>query len=269
MFKMTKRVISAIVMILVFIPFLILGGTYFTVLVSVLGMMGLYELMHIRKEKSEFPLFMRIIAYLMVVFLIVSNSDAVVFQYNLDYRIVSFLIFIFLAPLVFINDSKKYNFSDALFLVGSVVFVGLSFNLLVITRNFNIMYIIYLLLITTITDTFALFTGMLIGKHKLAPEISPNKTIEGAIGGSIMGTVVATAFYVTVINYNISIVVVALITALLTVVGQVGDLAFSAIKRYYGKKDFSNLIPGHGGVLDRFDSLIFVVLAFILALGII
>ena len=119
------------------------------------------------------------------------------------------------------------------------------------------------------TDSFALFTGMLIGKHKLAPEISPKKTIEGAIGGSLMGTIIATAFYVTVINSNVPLVFVILITLALTAVGQVGDLAFSAIKRYYGQKDFSDLIPGHGGILDRFDSLVFVVLAFILVLGII
>lgn len=266
---MTKRIISAVILILVLVPFLVIGGVPFTVLVSVLGVCGLYELLHIRAAKKKFPLVMRIIAYFMVVFFIVSNSKSIDFQYNLDYRIVSLLVFIFLAPMVFINDNKKYNLNDALFLVGSVVFIGLSFNLLVITRNFNVSYIIYLLLITTITDTFALFTGMLIGKHKLAPEISPKKTIEGAIGGSIMGTIVATLFYNTVISSATPIVFVILITAMLSAIGQIGDLAFSAIKRYYGQKDFSDLIPGHGGILDRFDSLVFVVLAFILVLGII
>ena len=119
------------------------------------------------------------------------------------------------------------------------------------------------------TDTFALFTGMFIGKHKLAPEISPKNTIEGAVGGSIMGTLIATAFYTTVISSSVPLVFLILITLALTAVGQIGDLAFSSIKRYYGKKDFSDLIPGHGGILDRLDSLVFVVLAFILVLGII
>ena len=122
---------------------------------------------------------------------------------------------------------------------------------------------------TTITDSFALFTGMLIGKHKLAPEISPKKTIEGAVGGSVMGTIVASAFYVTVISSSVPLPLVLIITMVLSAVGQMGDLAFSAIKRYYGQKDFSDLIPGHGGILDRFDSLVFVVLAFVLVLGII
>ncbi len=266
---MTKRVLSAAVMILVFVPLLVLGGNYFTVLMSILGVMGLYELLKVRGSEKKFPVGLRILAYAIVVLLIVVNSKTIDFQYTLDYRYMSLIIFMFLAPIVFINDNSRYNLSDALFLVGSVVFIGLSFNLLVITRNFNIMYIIYLLLITTITDTFALFTGMLVGKHKLAPDISPKKTIEGSVGGSLMGTFVATAFYMTVINAEASLLLVVAVTLLFTIVGQVGDLVFSAIKRYYGQKDFSDLIPGHGGILDRFDSLIFVVLAFVLVLGLI
>ena len=181
---MTKRVVSAIVMVLIFVPFLIMGGIPFTILMAVLGVLGLYELLKIRGDvKKKFPIVMRLLAYIMVIFLIVNNANSIDLQYDLDYRLVSLIIFLFLAPMVFINNSKKYNLNDALFLVGSVVFIGLSFNLLTVIRNFNIAYIIYLFLITTMTDTFALFTGMLIGKHKLAPEISPKKTIEGAVGG--------------------------------------------------------------------------------------
>lgn len=266
---MGKRVASAIVIALIVIPFLLMGGMYFTGFMTVLGVLGLYELLHIRSNKKQIPVVMRIIAYVLVAILIMSNAKTVDFQYSLDYRLLSAILFAFLAPMVFINDSKKYNLNDALFLIGSVLFIGISFNLLVLTRNFDIMYIIYLFIITVITDTFALFTGMLIGKHKLAPEISPKKTIEGAVGGTLMATIIATLFYITVIDKAIPLVFVILITALLSGVGQLGDLAFSAIKRYYGQKDFSNLIPGHGGILDRFDSLVFVVLVFILVLGII
>ena len=266
---MAKRSFSAIVMVLIFVPFLIVGGTWFTGFMSILGVIGMYELLHIRAVKKKIPAVMRIFAYIMVGIIIVSNSKAIDFQYDLDYRLVSTIIFLFLAPMVFMNDSKKYNLNDALFLIGSTVFVGLSFNLLVMARNYNISYIIYLLLITTMTDSFALFSGMLIGKHKLAPEISPKKTIEGAVGGSIMGTIIATVFYMTVINQTAPLAIVVLVTFLLTAVGQVGDLAFSAIKRYYGQKDFSNLIPGHGGILDRFDSIVFVTMAFVILFGII
>ena len=206
----------------------------------------------------------RILFYWCRIIFSLSHFDSIDFIYTMDYRVVAFIIFAFLSPMVFIHDYKKYNLNDALFLIGSVLFIGLSFNLFIICRNYDIMYIIYLLLITTITDTFALFTGMLIGKHKLCPSVSPKKTIEGLLGGTIFGVFVATAFYVTAINPSISLAFVIVVTTILSLVGQLGDLVFSSIKRYYDKKDFSNLIPEHGGILDRFDSLIFVVLAFII-----
>ncbi|MBE6157893.1 MAG: phosphatidate cytidylyltransferase [Firmicutes bacterium] len=266
---MKTRILSAIVMIAVFIPLLVIGGKPFAIFMTLLALVGLYEILHIRESRKEFPLMMKIFAYLMVVFFSMTNFKSIEFLYNVDYRVMAFIIFAFLAPMVFINDTKKYNLNDSLFLIGSVLFIGMSFNLLIITRNYDLSYILYLLLITTITDTFALFTGMLVGKHKLCPEISPKKTVEGLLGGTFMGVIVATAFYLTVINSHVSLVLLILVTAALSLVGQLGDLVFSIIKRYYGKKDFSNLIPGHGGILDRFDSIIFVALAFILFLGII
>lgn len=266
---MKIRVISAILMVAIFIPLLLIGGKLFAFLMALLSILGLYELIHVRESERKFPLVVKIFAYLLVTFFVISNFDSLEFVYSIDYKVMSFIIFAFLVPMIFIKDKKRYDLNDALFLLGSVLFVGLAFNLLLVIRNFDINYVIYLLLITTMTDTFALFTGKLIGKRKLAPTISPNKTIEGSIGGSLMGTFVATAFYMTVINPLNSLVFVILITCLLSCVGQLGDLAFSFIKREYGKKDFSNLIPGHGGILDRLDSLMFVVLAFILVLGII
>lgn len=261
---MKKRVLSAIIMVAIFVPILLIGGKVFAIFMTILALMGLYELIHIRESKKEFPFLIKLFAYIMVAFFSLSNLDSIEFSYTMDYRVMAFMIFAFLTPMVFIHDFKKYNLNDALFLIGSVLFIGLSFNLLIICRNYDIMYIIYLLLITTITDTFALFTGMLVGKHKLCPSVSPKKTIEGAIGGTVAGTFVATAFYTTVIDSSMSLAFVVIITIILSLLGQLGDLVFSSIKRYYDKKDFSNLIPEHGGILDRFDSLIFVVLAFII-----
>ena len=265
---MTKRVLSAVILILVFVPLLFVGGLPFNIFMSILGLLALYELIHIKESKKRLPMLVKIFAYLMVLFFTFNSTNVIDFQYCLDYRIMSVMIFAFLSPLVFINNREKYSINDALYLISAVLFIGLSFNLIVVTRNYDLKYIIYLLLITTITDTFALFTGLLVGNHKLTT-ISPKKTYEGMIGGTIMGTFVPVAFYMTVINPNMSIVFITLITIVLSLVGQLGDLVFSAIKRYYDKKDFSDLIPGHGGVLDRFDSIIFVVLAFIIVLGMI
>ena len=261
---MKKRILSAIVMILIFVPLLLLGGKIFALFMTFLAVLGLYELIHIRESKKDFPFLIKVFAYVMVVFFALSHFDSIEFIYTMDYRVVAFMIFIFLSPMVFIHDYKKYNLNDALFLIGSVLFIGLSFNLVIICRNYDIMYIIYLLLITTITDTFALFSGILVGKHKLCPKVSPKKTIEGLVGGTVFGTFVASCFYVTAINPTISLPFIVIVSAILSLVGELGDLVFSSIKRYYDKKDFSNLIPEHGGILDRFDSLIFVVLAFII-----
>lgn len=110
------------------------------------------------------------------------------------------------------------------------------------------------------SDAFALFAGMAFGRHKLAPELSPKKTVEGAAGG-LVGAVVCCLLYGLVMErffaLRVSYLSFAVYGALGSVVSQLGDLSFSYIKRQYGLKDFGNIFPGHGGVLDRFDSVIF------------
>lgn len=266
---MKTRVISAIIMIAVFVPLLIIGDLPFAILMAALAVCGLYELIKVRETKKKFPFILKLFAYIVVVILCLYDIGQIEFKIAFDYRVMSALIFLFLSPVVFINNTDKYNIEDALYLVGITLFIGLSFNLIVITRNFDIMYIIYLFLITTITDTFGLITGSLVGKNKLCEAISPKKTIEGLVGGTLMGTFVAATFYFTVISSNISLVLLIFVTLFLSLIAQLGDLVFSSIKRYFGVKDFSNVIPGHGGILDRFDSLVFATLAFIILFGII
>jgi len=265
---MKSRFLGAFLVVALFVPFLIIGELPFTVFISALAAMGLYELLSVHEVKKKFPILLKICAYILTVYFCMYNTESIDFHNYYDYRVMAVIIFLFLSPLVFLNDNKKYNLEDALFLVGSVLFIGFSFNLIIISRNYDITYLIYLILITTITDTFAFFTGVLVGEHKLCPKISPGKTIEGLIGGTLMGTFAATMFYTTVISSSKSLVLVIMLTFLLCLVGQLGDLVFSSIKRYYEVKDFSKIIPGHGGVLDRFDSLVFVSLAFTILMGI-
>lgn len=121
-------------------------------------------------------------------------------------------------------------------------------------------YILLPFVVAWLSDAFALFAGMAFGKHKLAPQLSPKKTVEGAVGG-FAGAVVCTVVYGAVLQFGFQVPVnylyLAVYGALGSAASQLGDLAFSYIKREYGLKDFGNILPGHGGILDRFDSVIF------------
>ncbi|MGN0474628.1 MAG: phosphatidate cytidylyltransferase, partial [Acutalibacteraceae bacterium] len=141
----------------------------------------------------------------------------------------------------------------------------------------GIALVIYCLILSWVADGGAYFVGRAFGRHKLAPVISPKKTIEGAVGGFVIAMIISLAsayIYADVLNYaeaELNMVNVAIISAICILMSMFGDLSFSAIKRQYNVKDFGNLLPGHGGVLDRFDSVLFVcptfyLLSFILPL---
>ena len=120
-----------------------------------------------------------------------------------------------------------------------------------------------------ITDIFAYFTGKFLGKHKLIPEVSPKKTVEGSIGGIVFCSLffVLYGFILTklVSISSISYIVLAIVGIIISIVAQIGDLTMSQIKRKFGVKDYGKIFPGHGGMLDRFDSIIAVALVLIIA----
>ena len=258
---MKTRVISAVIALLITIPLILLGGIYFNALALVLGLIGMWELL----RYTKMPEYMKYLGYIMyvVMFLFGYFNAGRVVLVNTCYLIIA--LFVCFIPLIFYHDDKVYNVNDVFYLFSSILFISFVFSLFVFVRSRSLEIVFYLLLITTMTDTFAYLIGRKFGKHKLIPSVSPNKTIEGFVGGLVFGALIATLFYVFTIG-KINIFVLILMTMILSVAGQLGDLVFSSIKRHFKVKDFSNIMPGHGGILDRLDSIIFVLLLYTLIL---
>lgn len=161
------------------------------------------------------------------------------------YVSINFLVFVFNKK----TDIKK---------VSEIIFIGtyavfFMYHMMLMNSS---PYVWLVYIIAFGSDTFAYFTGKLLGKHKLYPEVSPNKTIEGAIGGIIGSTILSLIFfnYLSINKY----IYIIIFSVSASVFSMAGDLTASKIKREYGIKDFGYLLPGHGGILDRFDSVLFV-----------
>ena len=261
---MLKRVLSAIVMLGIFIPALIMGGSIFYIVVFIAAILALNELLSIISSKKQLPALMKFLGFIALPFLVLNNYDSSLLEFTISYNVFALMLLTFFLPIILYRNNE-YNFKDALLLLSSVVLIGIAFNLFIAIRNFGdtYYYLLFIFIITSITDIYAHITGSLIGKTKLS-HVSPNKTIEGAVMGSLFGTIFACIFYYIFIQDSINVYLLGAIVLFMSIIGQIGDLIFSSIKRYYGRKDFSSLIPGHGGILDRLDSVIFVSFIFVL-----
>ena len=159
------------------------------------------------------------------------------------------------------DKQKILEFSDISAAFLAVTYVTVSFTSMSLTRYMsNGVYIFAIVFVAAwMCDIFAYFTGRFFGKHKLAPHLSPKKTVEGSIGGilfAILGCMLYGLIIEKTVGINANYVVLAAIGLLLSIVSQIGDLWASLIKREYGVKDYSQMMPGHGGIMDRFDSII-------------
>ena len=263
---MKKRIMSAAIMLAICIPLLIIGGLPFKIGVGLLSILAYKEIIELKGMKN-YPKGVVVIGLLVMLLLVFSNNDILYSTLGLDYKYLMFTFLVLFLPTIFYYSSKKYTCKDAFELAGFVIFLGVVFNLATNILIYEKAYFFMLLLVTILTDTFAYFTGMAIGKHK-ATKISPKKSWEGYIGGAIMGTIITSIYYMTFIAAA-PLSKVLFVLLVLSIVCELGDLFYSAIKRERDIKDFSNLIPGHGGVLDRVDSLTFVIAAYVLLHGII
>lgn len=253
---MKQRIITAIIGLAFLVPLVLLGGLPFILAVYIMATIGLFELLRMR----EIRLFSveGILTWIALVILLmpVTWNDAV--YSKLGYTKIEMSFAIILILLIYtVIVKNRYTFDHAAFSVLAALYVGIGFYYLIETRLAGIEYVIYALMVIWTTDSGAYFVGRKIGKRKLWPEISPNKTVEGFIGGILSAVVFACIFQYFYALSSTYIILIG-VTVVASIVGQLGDLVESALKRHFAVKDSGKLLPGHGGILDRFDSLLFV-----------
>lgn len=259
---MKQRTISAVILLIVMIGSILINSKLFGLLMLLFAILGFREFFDIRYGDKKLHL-IKLLGVVCVILLSLSNTF---YRMNMGTQVFIPMLALSL-PIVFYNDSTVYNITDALYVLGIVYFLGFAFGNIIYMADSDVVRCIFIFLIAFITDTYAYIGGVLIGRHKLT-SISPKKTVEGSVVGTVMGTLIGSVYYFNLVS-GVTLFETVMLCLFLTLLSEVGDLFFSSIKRYFDKKDYSNLIPGHGGVLDRFDSVIYVSLGLSLILSII
>lgn len=277
---MKQRIITGIILFFFVVPFVIFGTYSFAIFILLLLGLGMYEFLHIKAQANETktPIYVYIIAFVLGYLII---YDLPFFEKHFDFQtgLLSYYhinyIYIISAIAIYglVLIDKRNKIKDSIYYLASTLYLSLALKGMLFLRsqgeniNDGSILIGYIILVTCLTDIFAYFGGMtcykLLGEskvHKLSPKISPKKTIEGSIIGTIVATSLGFLFAILVFKHT-SLKVYPwyfylILSFALAICGQIGDLLLSYNKRRYQIKDYSNILPGHGGVLDRIDSLL-------------
>ena len=265
MLILRTRVITAVVGLAIFIPLILIGHLPLALAAIVLGIIAMSEILIMKK--MFLTSFAAIMSYIGVAIITMPQNWLSWLPSHFN-RLTTFYVIVILILLHTVIHKGRFSFDDAGVLVLGMLYIGMGFNAFVQARAVNFATLLYGMLIVWLTDSGAYIFGRQFGKHKLAPKVSPHKTIEGSVLGTVFATIVLSIYLVFFhVGYdNYALMVVA--TFVLSIFGQFGDLIESALKRYYGVKDSGKILPGHGGILDRFDSMLMVMPALYL-LGII
>lgn len=252
MFK--TRLISGIVLVLAALVLIITGGDVLLVSTLIISYIGMYELYRIFQVEKELP---GILGYL----------AATGYYVNLRFQVIPDMMMLILGLLlllmfVYVFTYPKYKTEQIMAAFFGVFYVAVMLSFIYQIRMTETgAYTVWLVFLCSWgCDTCAYCVGVLFGKHKMSPKLSPKKSVEGAIGG-VVGAALLTVIYGMIfkdaMEMNLThIWILAAISAVGALISMVGDLTASAIKRNYGIKDYGTLIPGHGGIMDRFDSVI-------------
>lgn len=294
--SMRTRIISALVALIIVVPLFLFGDWLFLALILFIGAVAFWEVIHCGKKAASFLLYfvtitigILMINWPLIQGLISSSGQGHAYDYFTNMNL-SLLIIFFGVSLLFLVIILHQSFTvrDGCYIITMVIIISIGLQALLFTRFFpsylnqdpdrnwinnfdnleSCSFAMYGILATFATDIGAYFIGVFFGKHKINERISPKKTYEGFFGGIIISALVtmAFAFILSACGHSIlpgiydlehwyNIVFMSLLMPLLATLG---DFVFSSVKRYYEIKDFGNLLPGHGGALDRIDSITFV-----------
>lgn len=271
---MKKRIISGIVMGIVVALVLVLGicvkNIIITTFVAMVAAVGVAELVR-NAAKIENMIFVIISALYTVVMVFMFSGicenlyklNCTAYQYidltSFIAAVITTIVYVIICAVLILVYQEQFDLGKIAVICGMPLLYAFAFSTIasVIIATNGIYYLLLILNFACVCDMGAYFVGVSIGKTKLCPEISPNKTVEGALGG-IISSVVVTLIITLCFGYFNKILPTLLLTIPLCAAGMAGDLFASIIKRKSGIKDYGNLIPGHGGILDRVDSVLFI-----------
>lgn len=250
------RLISGIVLVALMLATIIPGGTVLFVanmLISLIGVYELYKVLGLEKSLPGVTGYMATISYYVLLF-----------TQKTQYITILFIVFLIVLLAQYVFMFPQYKTEQVSNAIMCMLYAGVLLSYIYIVREGNNgAYTVWLIFLCSwASDTCAYVAGVAFGKHKMAPVLSPKKSIEGAVGG-VVGAAVLGAIYAAVFIDKIQlsanpVMAFAVICAVGALISMVGDLAASAIKRNHNIKDYGTLIPGHGGIMDRFDSVIYV-----------
>lgn len=255
------RLFSSAVLVIIALVTLLQGGYLLAAILLFISLVAYYELCRACKiceegQKIKAPL---VIGYAGII----CYYGTVVFAKEAVFQLLCILFVLVAYMFVYVFSFPKYQAGEIMSAFFSFVYAPVMFSFIYLTRELpNGVYIVWMIFVGSwICDTCAYVSGMLFGKHKLAPKLSPKKSIEGSVGGILGSGLVGGLYGYFVVEKVVEgqeiTWIFVIISMMGAVISQIGDLAASAIKRNHEIKDYGRLIPGHGGIMDRFDSVIF------------